>query len=228
MIEKFRRFMDGVSARDTEEELLQTIKGVFLGNDLTRTGGAYHKIIEGEAEVADDGLIAESDGVRIYFTAEQAEPAIEYKRRHISMIHEVPVKKVYDTQIGPVLVSGRLDGAEGLEIRDVKCKFGLLKLEEYPDSYQWRFYLDMGDVPAFFYDFFQFAGFDSLRGPQPYQLAGVMVADPITLPLYRYDRMHDDCQQLLGEFIDYLEFRKLFGFLKQEPAPTPISSPSIA
>lgn len=225
MIEKFRRFMDGVSARDTEEDLLQTIKGVFAGNDMTRVGGAYHQIIEQEAVIADDGLIGESDGYRIFFTAEQAQPAIEFKRAHIHMIHEVPVKKQSESKIGPVLVSGRLDGIDGIQIRDTKCKFGPLDLQEYSDSYQWRFYVDMVDgVDLFYYDFFEFQGFDGLRGEMPFQLHGLMVADVKSLELCRYGRLSQDCHQLLDEFLDYLTFRKLFYCLKTVPDPSPINS----
>lgn len=213
-LEKFRRCMDGVSARDTEEELLQTIKGVFEGNDMTRVGGAYHQIIEQQAIVAQGGLIGESDGHRIFFTAEQAEPAIEFKRAHISMIHEIPGKKQYQTRIGPVMVTFRLDGLEGLHVRDTKCKFGPLDMSEYADSYQWRYYLDGMALDLFYYDFFQFLGFNGLEGPMPYLLGGVMVAGAQSLELARYDRLHQDCEQLLEEFLDYIAFRKLFNFLK--------------
>ena len=45
-IEKFRRYVVGASEYDTEQALLEAIKGVFTGNDKTRTGSCYHKIIE--------------------------------------------------------------------------------------------------------------------------------------------------------------------------------------
>lgn len=207
--------MTETSSYDTEEALLESIKGVFVGNDKTRVGGCYHKIIEQEAFVADGGLVAEHDGVRIFFTAEQAAPAVEFKLRHPTMIHEVPVRKIYETSYGPVQVSGRLDGMEGRYIQDAKCKFGNANLLEFSDSYQWRYYQDMLGLSIFHYDIFPFSGFEALpTGSMPYRLDGVTVGDPVRLECVRYGAMADDCRLMLQEFLDYIQLRNLWSFLK--------------
>ena len=227
-IEKFRRYQVGASARDTEVELLQSIKGVFEGNDLTDVGEGYHKIMEGEAQVADGGLIAHIGRGEvkksIFFTADQARPALDFREAHPLMIHEIPVKKIYETKIGSVLISGRVDGQEGLETSDKKCKFSPPKFQEYIDSYQWRFYEDMLGTSLFWYDLFEVKGFKALAGSMPYQLPDVSFHAHERLQCVRYPRMSDDCLSLLNDFLDYIDLRGLWQFLKTVPEVTSLVS----
>lgn len=45
-LEKFRRYLEGVSSYDTEEALLETLSGEFKGNAYTRIGTAFHNVVE--------------------------------------------------------------------------------------------------------------------------------------------------------------------------------------
>src|SRR3954468_9684484 len=103
-LEKFRRYMNEVSAFDTEEALIETIKGIFLGNDKTQIGGAYHKLLEGEYQnIAGEFHTPESKGqFPFIFSVEQALPALEYRRRHGLMTHEVKASKFYNTAYFPI------------------------------------------------------------------------------------------------------------------------------
>ncbi len=223
-IEAYRRYITQASQYDTEEQLIKTIKGEFKGNDLTRTGGCYGKLIEGEALVVEGGLIAEYDGVKIFFTDEQALPAVEFRQRHPSMIYEVPVQKIYETRKGSILVSGRMDGAEGAEFNDNKCKFKPPNFQEYADSYQWRYYLDMAQASLFYYDVYEVRGFDGLKGAQPYQLPGVQFIPHDRLQCARYAGLSDDCRWMLQDLLDYIELRQLWRFLKTAPETLPVVS----
>lgn len=213
-IEKFRRFMTEASSFDTEVSLIDTIKGTFTGNDKTRTGSCFHKIIEQDALVVPGGIIAEADGVKIFFTDEQAAPAVEFKRQHPAMIHEIEVGKIYETKFGPIKIGGRIDGLEGMEVQDTKTKYRDIDLLDYSDSYQWRFYLELIGLDMFHYDIFQVHYFEALTGSMPYQLNGVVIDEPVRLQCLRYNAMADDCRQLLQEFMDYIHFRNLWPFLK--------------
>jgi hypothetical protein len=219
-IEKFHRFITDASPFDTEASLLESIKGIFLGNDKTRVGSCYHKIIEQEAHIVDGGLVAEADGVQIFFSDQQALPAVEFKRRHYHMIHEVPATKICDTKIGPVLLSARIDGLEGLHVQDTKTKFRPVDLVQYADSYQWRYYLDMLGLDTFYYDVFEVCGFEALSGGQPFTLPGVIFRDPVRLECLRYPHMGDDCRLMLQEFLEYIQDRNLWQFLKVVPEAT--------
>jgi hypothetical protein len=75
-LEKFRRYMAGVSAFDTEESLIESIKGIFKGNDKTRFGNAYHELIEGKYVCPDQDLYQVGGH---HFSAAQARPAVAYK-----------------------------------------------------------------------------------------------------------------------------------------------------
>lgn len=212
-IEKYRRYITNASPRDTEEELLESIKGTFEGNDMTDIGEAYHEVIEGKAQVVDDGVVANN----IFLTASQIAPALEFRNRHKHMIHEIPVTKIYQTRFGDILVSGRIDGQEGLETEDKKCKFRPPNFQEYSDSYQWRYYLDMLGNNTFFYDLFEVQGFKGFGPGTPRTLPGVSFHAHDRLQCVRYLRMTDDCLAMLNDFLDYIELRNLWSHLKKVP-----------
>lgn len=216
-IEKFRRYMTEASTFDTEESLLDSIKGFFLGNDKTKFGEAWGKIIEEGHKFKHvsgnlNGYLV--DG--IFFSEELARPAVEFAAAHPKMIYEVPVAKEYEVNGMTILVSGRTDGIEGNITRDTKCKFRTPDFQEYVDSYQWRFYLDMLNAKTFYYDVFEVQGFDSLV----YDKKGIAWLHDINIipyePLYcsSYSEMHDDCKLLLRQFFEYIEEKNLYQFLK--------------
>lgn len=220
--------MHDVSPFDTEEDLIKAIKRIFEGNDKTKTGGAFHKIIEDgpeyglsyktKAGVQVSGQLV--DG--IFFTDDQARPAIEYRNSHPDMVHELPISRIYHAATGDIMVTGRIDGIEGKEIRDPKTKYRSPDFQEYSDSFQWRFYLDMIGLDIFYYDVFEVIGFDTLSQPQPHFLPDVIIYDPLAHKCIRYDRMHDDCLQLINSFFEYIDNRNFYHLLKQ-----PTNEPSF-
>jgi hypothetical protein len=204
-IEKFRRFMAGASPFDTEEALLETIKGIFVGNDKTKVGSAYHKLIEGKFEKKNRLYVA--DGIS--FTSDQAIPALKYSMDHRFVVNEVDQYKVYETNYFPIQVSGRVDSIHGVFIRDAKARFRNVNVEDYYESFQWRFYLDMLDADTFFYDSFEIKGFDALPMKDDVQ---IIAHEPFEC--IRYDRMQEDVVYLLNAFLEYLHFRNIVHLLK--------------
>jgi hypothetical protein len=212
VLEKFRRFMTEASPYDTEDALIESIKGTFLGNDKTKIGGAYHKIIEGDYSFVKASNLFYADDIA--FTAEQAAPALKYKADHPLMVHEVPLSKWYEIDKYQILVSGRGDGIEGKQVRDPKTKFRSINVQEYYESYQWRFYLDILNLNIFYYDIFEVKGFQFLYGNSPYFLKDVHIIAQDPFQCIEYDDMHQDCKRLLAEFMGYIEFRDFFHLLK--------------
>jgi hypothetical protein len=208
-LEKFRRFIDGVSEWDTEASLIESLEGKFTGNDKTKVGSAYHLLIEGKAYSAPN--LYEAEG--IWFTKEQAKAGLLYRATHLSMKHEVVCHKVYDTDYWPIQVSGRVDGIDGREIHDVKLKFGRLDWTEYMKSCQWKFYLDMMDTDVFWYDVFMVHGFDALV-QEPYTLPDVTIKAEEPMKCTAYPRMQADNLQLLNHFLEYIHDRNLVHLLK--------------
>lgn len=211
-LEKFRRFITGASAYDTEEALIETIKGIFIGNNKTAIGGAFHKIIEGDYLFNWESKLTVADNIA--FTSPQAQPALTYRCDHPGMIHEVPTTKWYVTAKGMVMISGRIDGVEGMHVHDAKTKFRSVDLMEYHDSYQWRYYLDMTGLNRFFYDLFEVKGFEQFSGGNPLTLPDVQFIPHEPYQCLRYPGMEEDCLTLLNEFMDYIEMRDFFHLLK--------------
>jgi hypothetical protein len=212
-IEKFRRYMTEASSLDTEDALIQSIKGIFEGNDKTKVGTAFHKIIEGDVQRL-PGKNFLADGIS--FTYAQARPAIEYRKRHPKLFQEQNIRQVFETARFPIQVTGRVDALEGLYIRDSKTKFRNIDIREYIDSCQWKFYLNMMGAHTFFFDVFEVKGFDKLHNCQDRLELGESVSiiahDPIEC--IAYPEMEDEIVSLLHDFLDYIDNRNLSQFLK--------------
>lgn len=210
-LEKFRRFINDVSSFDSEEALLASIKGIFTGNAKTDFGGAYHKVIEGDFKQVMNKPVYQADV--FIFTKEQVAPALEYSRMHPSMTHEMDVRKVYQAHRFPIQVSGRVDAVEGLAIRDAKTKFRSPNYQEYIESCQWKFYLDMLQTDVFYYDIFEVKGFgDAFNALTLYPDITITAHPP--LQCYRYRSMESDILTILNDFLDYVANRDLFSYLK--------------
>lgn len=222
-LEKFRRYMCEASPFDTEESLLESLRGEFTGNDKTKTGGAFHQIIEGDYTRREDNLIyvkSEKDKTEFLFHPDQAEPALQYRKDHPFMVHEMKVSKVYQTSRTEIQVTGRVDGAEGLAIRDAKTKFRPFTVSDYLNSFQWRYYLDMLDSEVFYYDIFEVVGFPGLPTdfmgvplPPPHKIECDIIGHP-EIQCLAYRDMHYDIVDLLELFLSYLENREIMHLLK--------------
>lgn len=208
-LEKFRRYMTEASPYDTEESLIESIKGTFKGNDKTKFGEAYHKILEGDYQHAAARVFAGD----FNFAYNTARPGIEYRKAHPLIVPEVPMRKTYLTYYFPVQVSGKVDAIEGRLIRDSKLRFSNYHVTDYLDSCQWKFYCDMFELDSFIYDIFQVRGFDALPPDPPYSI-DVQIDDPVDIRCERYDNMIPDIMSILNEFLHYVHERNLFGFLK--------------
>lgn len=212
-LESFRRYVEEVSSWDTEEKFIESLSGEFKGNDKTEFGTAYHSLIEGDWKTYDknDDSLEVGDFI---FSWDQAEPGLLYKKAHLNMVHEMVVSKTFETKRGPIQVSGRVDGIEGISIRDIKTKFRAPKDQEYIDSLQWKAYLIMMELDIFYYDIFEVKRFDTLPIQKPYTFPEVMIMPPIEIECLRYDRMEQDFQYYLDLFMDYIYVKNFNHFLK--------------
>jgi hypothetical protein len=214
-LEKFRRYLVEASPFDTEANLIESLKGLFTGNDKTKTGSAYHKIIEGEYEQTNGIVFVTADKLRFAFTPGQAKPALDFRKAHPSMANEIDVRAIYETNFGPIQISGRVDVLEGATCRDIKTLYRSLSESEYTDSIQWKFYCDMLGINQFYYDVFEFRGFDQLPSAEIMYIGkdvDVIYHDPIGC--LWYPDAKQECQSLLNLFLDYINNRNFFHLLK--------------
>lgn len=206
--------MAGVSSWDTEESLIESLKGLFTGNDKTRFGSAYHKIIEGEFIAHENEMAVIIDTHIFIFNKDQFAPALNYRDKHPYMVHELDLRQVFQTNYGPMQVSGRIDGLEAMIISDVKCKFKSPDYQEYIDSCQWKFYLKMYGLDTFHYDIFEVIGFNEL-GKSPYKIdPAVRIVPHEPLVCHRYPDMEAELDTILNDFLSYINNRNFWHLLK--------------
>lgn len=211
-LEKFRRYMAGTSPYDTEESLIESLKGLFKGTDKTLYGSAYHKLIEGEYVAADKEVAVCIHQDVFVFTPEQYAPALAFRDKHLAMVFEQDQRKVYETAFGKIQVTGRIDGLKFMKAHDFKTCFRSVDDQSYRDSCQWKFYLNMLELSNFEYNVFEIQGFKELHG-SPHKLDVKIVAhEPIVCNAYQ--GMEEELITLLNDFLSYINNRQFQSLLK--------------
>ena len=249
--------MAAVTSFDTEAALLQSLRGEFNGTHKTKVGNAFHAIIEKPDQVryvklpGGNGIKygavpgTKKDPEIIAFHPDQVQMAIRYKNDHPGMIHEVKVRKMYPAGRGNFLmVTGRTDGIAGRTVHDTKTRYkSLHDIREYIESCQSKFYMDMLNVPQFYYDLFEVIGLEDHLpfpdkisfAPRPAGRSGNMtpgarqlqydvrdihfmrditIARHSSLHCSSYPSMRDYLVNLCSEFMDFIDNRNLYKYLK--------------
>ena len=124
-LESFRKFITGDEDREnfvvTEQQVIDGITGVFTGNEQTRIGTAFHRIVEGNTE----GVEKIGEGFRTFL--------------------------YYGKEVQEYVPTGRkfnIDG-HGVCLDVAQCKVALAYKNQYPDAFhEIREYMDMGDIAA--------------------------------------------------------------------------------
>ncbi len=222
-IEKFRRFTLSLTPVDTQANLIASIKGEFKGSNKSNIGGAYHQIIEGKYLAphpdSEDNYIRVGD---FYFTRQQAEAALIYRDKQRLMIHEFDVNKTYYSIMGPIQVSGRVDGGVGFYLRDAKLRFRNYNYMDYSQSCQWKFYCDMLNAPYFYYDLITVKGwkddYDTFSLPF-YVPSEVIFTLEEPMEMLFYEGAKYEILDLLNGLLDFIKVMKLEDYLKPERAP---------
>lgn len=204
ILESFRRYMAGVSSWDTEKALLDKLQGKFTGTDKTKIGHAFHKIIEDEVSEPSD-LIVQG----IFFSLDQVEIACKYVNNHPHMFKEILGKMLVETNHFVMQVSSRVDGVEGIEIRDTKTKFREPNFMEYYDSFQWRLYLEIFKCDVFWYDVFEIQNY---KGNE--DLTGVNIVAHEPYQCLRYDALSQEVEDLINRLANWIHANNYYKYLK--------------
>lgn len=206
-LEKFRRFLNETSEYDTEESLMETLTGQFTGNEYTRIGTAFHKIVEcGIVPVINRCVFI--DNLQINFNQSHVDMALAYKESIKGCFHEIRANKVYSVNGIEVNISGGADVILGNQIRDIKTKYSYLKsIADYTDSIQWKLYCDIFELPEFYFDIFEFKGYDKEKNG--YDVSGLTLVKHEPIHCLEYSNMQSDIQYLLTEFVEFIKFRKI-------------------
>lgn len=234
-LESFRRYIeqsDYANYEITEQSVIDGITEEFKGNVYTKTGQAFHRIVEEGTPVCEK--VAAGERTFLYYGREQKEPvpcgrafdiegdtvildinqckvALAYRDEHPDAFHEIRLYRDF----GRARITGCADMIDGVEIRDIKTKFSTPSDSDYINSCQWRFYLELFDADIFHFDLFLFEGYN--KDKHGFDVRGLPLVrhnPPITC--YRYEGMEQDNMNLLDQFMDWVEMRGLMGYLMKE------------
>lgn len=240
-LEAFRRFRDeevtytdadGFDHYVEEKDVIENVTGEFKGSAYTRIGSAFHSIVEtGKPECKKlpveqqtrlfrgkpievdipEGREFDIDGFKVRLDVNQCKVAMQYRNEHPHASHEVRLFKDY----GEAIVTGQADMIDGLDLRDIKTKYSRIKDEQYVNSCQWRFYLDMFGLDWFYFDLFLFKGYDVDKNG--YDVRGLQLEryQP-AIWCQRYPRMHQDNLDLVHDFLYWCKQKDITQYLNSD------------
>lgn len=234
-LEAYRKYIEQSEYANyeiTEQSVIESITGVFAGNEYTRIGTAFHSIVETGKPVCDK--VSGGERIFLYYGKEQKEPvpcgrkfnidgfgvildanqckvAMNYRNEHPDAFHEIRIYKDF----GDAVITGCADMIDGVEIRDIKTKYSYPSDTDYINSCQWRFYLEIFKADIFHFDLFVFDGYKIDK--HGYDVRGLPLErySP-AITCYRYDGMERDNRNLLRSFLEWAEYRELTKYLLKE------------
>lgn len=232
-IEAFRRYLHQSEYDNfeiTEQSVIDNITGEFQGNEYSRIGTAFHSIVETghpqcvvaapserhftfrgqpQTESLPEGRTFNIDGFPVTLDTAQCRVALRYRDEHPYAIHEFREYKDY----GDIIVTGKADMIDGTELRDIKTKFSPIRDTDYINSCQWRLYLDMFGADTFHFDLFSFEGYHLERHGYDVRTLTLSQRTP-AITCHRYERMTQDIDILLSQFLEWATKRNLLQYLQ--------------
>jgi len=166
------------------DELLARLRREEPPTEQMLAGSALHAALE-HAE-AGEVTTLDRDGFTFHIEADVSLALPE--------LREIKAEKVYVVDGLPVVVVGKVDTLYGNTVDDHKTT-SHFDAERFLDTYQWRFYLDIFDADRFRWNVFEMA---EGAEPRTYRVFGFHQLDQ-----YRYVGMHEDCMDLLREFVAF-------------------------
>lgn len=234
-LESFRKFISSDEDRDrfvvSEQAVIDSLTGVFTGNEYTRIGTAFHRIIEGDTQ----GVEKVGEGFRtyLYYGKEIQEPipagrkfnidgydvcldipqckvALAYKNEFPDAFHEI--REFMD--MGDYVITGCADLIDGFEIRDIKTKYSTPNDADYINSAQWRFYLEMFGADTFHFDLFIFEDYKLDKHGMDVRGLNLYRHEP-AITCHSYSGMERDNRYLIDEFVKWAKCRGVYDLLPE-------------
>ena len=119
------------------------------------------------------------------------------------MVPQVKATKIWGP--GAHTIVAKADGVLGTQLVEHKTTTGSFDFAHYERSYQWRFYLDLFDASSIQYHVFLLS--DHHNGV-------IEVRDVESFTLYPYPALHQDCDELLTKFLDFVRLKHLELYLE--------------
>ena len=204
-LESFRLFMDPANDWFNEQDLVDSITGVFRPNHKINLGSAFGQVLEDP----DRFLVPGGFRVRVYgetfeFAREVIDPCLALIDRR--GVFEAKAVKAY----GPHDVASKADHILGADLSEFKTTLSGFDADKYIESYQWRFMADAFQPRRITY--YVFCLYEC-------EANGVIELRSVErLPLYPYPQLHADCADMVREFVDYVTRKGLADVLNARQA----------
>lgn len=199
-LESFRLWSDPEQEWMSEADLIATIRGESVPGLPVLIGRAFDQILETPERFKVSGGYL-NDGFA--FDDAVVDPCLAlFDRRGV---FQVKATKTYGTRT----VVAKADQLLGAQLIENKTTLSTFQFDNYAESYQWRFMVDIFEPALVTYHVFclgqDYNGYISLRGIE-------------TFNLYPYAALQDDCCELLDRFTAYVTARGLDGLLRERQA----------
>lgn len=196
LIESFRLFMQPDQEWMTEESLIASICGQFVPTPAVRLGLAFGRVLEDpERYRVPLGYVFDDAGFLEYqFSPSTIDPCLALIDRR--GVLEAKAAKRY----GTVDVVAKADHLLGAHLSEFKTTSSTFDFDKYAASCQWRFYLDIFEAAVVTYHVFILDDHGN----------GVVTLKSIeSFNLYPYPALHQDCVDLLAQFVAYVRAKGL-------------------
>ncbi len=215
-LETYRKFLAG-DEWTTQQAMIEALTAPFQGNEYTRIGSAFHAIVEqGEAVVEELDEMGKFrvtvEGWPVIFNEDQVAMALKYRNKLPYAFHEEWIGREFHTPSMDIWVHGRVDVLHGLFVRDIKTKYSAVKYDDYANSAQWKFYLDLTGLDTFYFDLFEFPNYKIDK--HGYDVSSLGIKPYGAIECLRYDGMVEENKQLVCDFTDFVTKFNLTKYLK--------------
>ena len=177
-----------------EDALLATLKGTSGTTYQMLIGTAFGRAIERPERYRKGALyvvpVKGDEWMEYAFSQHSVEDALMLFDRN--GLFEVGVTQRY----GEINVVAKADYLLGHELGENKTSLKPFTFDKYCGSFQWRFMLDMWEIPMITYNVFHL-GEDRKTGE-------LFVKETNSFNLFAYSDMHSDCAALVREFETYV------------------------
>jgi hypothetical protein len=181
-LESYRYFKDREDSK--LDDLLRDLAHVEPPTRQMTAGRAWAKLWEHALPGELDAVTV--DGWRFVFDLDVSV--------YVPLIRELKAEEVFETPSGLVTLVGKVDGFEGLTVRDQKLSERFEVEDRYTDSVQWKAYLTMLKASKFVYDVF-IGKYDDVEQE-------VTIVDYHPLSFYAYPDMRADVEKAVRELAE--------------------------
>lgn len=195
-IERFRQLL--TSENMTEAGFIKDIKRLSPKTRAMELGTAFHDILENLRTRYDSKkkVFRSHNGIEFDYTmiAKNIFPLIDYRG-----ILETKQTKIYEVKGAEVLIVAKADHLLGNWVTDFKSTWWKFSYDDYSESLQWRFYLDIFGADLFRYLVFVLHDTET----------GIEFVESHDFYFTAYPNMIFDIHDILEQFVEFIYSRNL-------------------